>query len=230
MADRWHEIWNRRSANEGAALDLADLIALDGFDSGAGKIGIGDWREYARRVSGKIGLKGGNSVYEVGCGCGAFLYALREHVDIRVGGNDYGAGLIDTARKVFPESDFQCVEAAQIDTSGKYDYVIANSVFHYFHLDYALQVLTKMLDKATLAVCILDIPDLQTKEAAEALRRDILSPEEYEKKYAGLNHTYYTRGGLAAMCTELGCTCETFDGCVPNYEQSQFRFGCLIKK
>jgi len=230
MEDRWHEIWDRRNASEAAVLDLNYLIALDGFDSGAGKIEIDDWREYVRRVSDKLDLKDGNSVYEVGCGCGAFLKALCERLDLKVGGGDYSSGLIQTALRVFPDSDFQCIEAAMIDPATPYDYVISNGVFHYFDLDYAREVLTRMLDKASRAVCVLEVPDLKTKDQAEKLRRDILSPEQYEKKYAGLHHTYYDRDWFSSIAAERGMRCEIFDGCIPNYAQNQFRFGCQIRK
>ena len=230
MEDRWLEIWSRRSGTGAAVLDLNYLIALDGFDSGAGKIGIDDWQEYARRVSEKLDLRDGNSIYEVGCGCGAFLYALRERHDLKVGGNDYGSGLIETAQRVFPGDDFQCIEAVNIDPVPPYDYVISNSVFHYFTLDYAKQVLARMIDKASLAVCILEIPDIKTKDQAEKLRRDMLSPEEYKKKYAGLHHTYYDRNWFAKVASERGMYCETFNGFVPNYAQNEFRFGCVILK
>ena len=229
MENKWQEIWSRRRADEHSNLTLADLIALDGFDGGAGKVEVEDWREYVRRVAKKLALKDGNSVYEVGCGGGAFLYALTEQNNIKVGGNDYSTGLIEVAQGTFPGSDIHCVEAAEIDTQNKYDYVISNSVFHYFDLDYAKKVLLKMLDKARFGVCILEIPDLKTKDQSEELRRDMLTSEEYEKKYAGLNHTYYDREWFVSIAKEHELDIEIFDGCVPNYAQNQFRFGVFIR-
>lgn len=155
---------------------------------------------------------------------------MTEQNNIKVGGNDYSAGLIDVAQRAFPGSDFQCLEAAAIDAQDKYDYVISNSVFHYFDLEYAKKVLLKMLDKARLGVCILEIPDLKTKDQSESLRRNMLTAEEYEKKYAGLKHTYYDREWFALIANEYDLNIEIFDGCVPNYAQNQFRFGCLILK
>lgn len=74
MGNKWQEIWNRRHADEHSILTLHDLIALDGFDGGAGKIEVEDWREYVRRVAKKLNLKDGNSVYEVGCGGGGHFF------------------------------------------------------------------------------------------------------------------------------------------------------------
>lgn len=230
MENRWKDVWSRRHADERSNLALHDLIALDGFDSGAGKIEVEDWREYARRVARKLNLNDETSVYEVGCGAGAFLYALCEQYNLKVGGVDYSAGLIAAAQRAFPSSDFQCLEAADIDTKKKYDYVIANSVFHYFDLDYAKTTLLKMLDKANLGVCILEIPDFKTKNQSEKLRRDILTAEEYERKYNGLQHTYYDREWFKSIANEYGMDIEIFDGCVPNYAQNQFRFGLIIRR
>lgn len=227
MQDRWHEIWNQRNTNANSSLDLNDLIALDGFDSGAGKINIDDWREHSRRISDKLNLKDGNSVYEVGCGSGAFLYALQECQKIKVGGNDYASGLIETALRIFPYGDFKCIGAAQIDEK-KYDFVISNSVFHYFDHQYARKVLNKMLTKARNAVCILEVPNVVTKDKSEKLRRDLLTHEEYDKKYAGLSHTYYSKNWFLEIASERGVRVEILDGQIPNYFQNQFRFGCIF--
>lgn len=74
------------------------------------------------------------------------------------------------------------------------------------------------------------MPDLKTKDEAEALRREALTQVEYEKKYAGLTHTYYDRNWFREQAEKYGCDCELFDGCVPNYAQNRFRFGCVIRK
>ncbi len=230
MEDRWHEVWNRRNANASMALDLNDLIALDGFDSGAGKIEIDDWRKYASRVSDKLRLKDGNSVSEVGCGSGAFLYALRERHKLKVGRNDYGLGLIETALRVFPNEDFQCIEASKINLQAPYDVVVSNSVFHYFDQTYARKVIDNMMQKATSAVCIFEVPDIETRDQVEKLRREMLTAEEYEKKYAGLSHTYYSSDWFSEIAKENGVKYEIFDGLIPNYAQNQFRFGCIVYK
>jgi hypothetical protein len=96
MTQNWKEIWNRRTtASEG--LDLDALIKLDGFDTGAGHIEADDWRTYAARIAEKLGIRDGATIYEVGCGAEAFLYALRERHFLSVGGLDYSTGLIAAA-------------------------------------------------------------------------------------------------------------------------------------
>jgi len=226
----WKEIWNRRSFSADEKLSLDALIKLDGFDSGAGRITADDWQTYADIISAKLNIKNGDSVYELGCGAGAFLFALRERLSLKVGGLDYSSALIDAANHAMPDGDFMATEAKLLDIEPAYDFVISNSVFHYFSEDYAATVLARMVEKAKTAVAIMEIPDLKTKSESETLRRDLLSQEEYEKKYAGLEHTYYDRDWFKAQAAVLGCSCETFDGCVPGYAQNRFRFGAIIKK
>lgn len=226
----WKEIWGRRTYTGDEKLDLDALIKLDGFDTGAGRIAPTDWQTYADVISNKLGLHDGSSVYELGCGAGAFLYALREKHSLTVGGLDYSAALISAATHAMPDGEFIAAEAKSVDTEITYDFVISNSVFHYFSQEYAATVLARMLKKAKVAVAIMEVPDIQTRLESETLRRDILSQEEYEKKYLGLEHTYYDRDWFKTQATIHGCSCEIFDGCIPNYAQNKFRFGTLITK
>ncbi|MDP3744463.1 MAG: class I SAM-dependent methyltransferase [Methylotenera sp.] len=226
----WKEIWGRRTHTAEETLDLATLIKLDGFDTGAGRIEAADWQTYAGVIAQKLALKDGDSIYELGCGAGAFLFALRQLHTLKVGGLDYSSALIETATRAMPDGHFIAEEAKSVETETQYDYVISNSVFHYFSYEYAAAVIASMVKKSKVAVAIMEIPDLQTKLEAETLRRDKLSVEAYEKKYAGLEHTYYERDWFKQQAALHGCTSEVFDGCVPNYAQNKFRFGVLIKK
>lgn len=228
MMPNWKEIWNRR-IGEGP-LDLFQLIKLNGFDRGSGRIEIDDWRIYTSLVAQKIGIKDGQRVYEVGCGSGAFLYALQEQYSLKIGGLDYAQGLVATAISAMPDGDFQVGEAKELILEPKYDVVISNSVFHYFTFDYATIVLNRMLKKARTAVVVMDIPDIATRSKSEAFRRDLLSQEEYEKKYADLEHTYYSKKWFKVFAEDQGLSCEIFDGCVPNYKQNKFRFGVVFKR
>jgi trans-aconitate methyltransferase len=225
--NNWKAVWNRRSST-GRGLDA--IIKLDGFDQGAGRIEVDDWRKYSVHIAKRLGVKHGASIYEVGCGAGAFLYALREQYSIAVGGIDYAAGLIAAASDAMPDGHFKEGDANTLDVATNYDFVISNGVFHYFSLEYATEVLERMINKARIAVAIMEIPDMATKEESEALRRDIMSHEEYEKKYKGLEHTYYPRGWFKEQAKAHELSVEIFDGCVPNYAQNQFRFGCIIRK
>lgn len=73
-------------------------MKLDGYDS-VGRIAPEDFRAYGQIIAEKLALWDGASIYEVGCGSGAFLYTLRELFSLQIGGNDYAAGLLETAKE-----------------------------------------------------------------------------------------------------------------------------------
>lgn len=228
MSNLWQNIWEKRSLQPQHAISLDTLIALDGFDSGAGKINLADWQEYTRRISDKLGIQSGHSVFEVGCGAGAFLYALRQQHTLTVGGLDYAAGLIDAAQQAMPDGDFKAQPAHTMATDPQYDFVIANSVFHYFDEAMAAEVLNAMWQKANVGVAVLDIPHAATKDACERARREALTEAEYEEKYRGLHHTYFNPDWFTKQLP--GHPHQVFESCVPNYAQSQYRFSVIFHK
>ena len=228
MINLWQHIWEKRGLQPQNAITLDTLIALDGFDSGAGKINLPDWQEYTRRISEKLGMESGHSVFEVGCGAGAFLYALRQQHTLDVGGLDYAAGLINAAKQAMPDADFTAQPAETMQTEPQYDFVIANSVFHYFDETIAAEVFQAMWKKARLGVAVLDVPHAATKEACERARRDALTEAEYEEKYHGLHHTYFNPDWFANQLPNKPH--QIFESCVPNYAQSQYRFSVIFNK
>ena len=126
----WHEVWERKSqlVNDSRPT-LADLIAMDGFDKGAGQFSIADWRSYTTHVLTSLGIKSGDSVCEIGCGAGAMLYAFREQ-GIRVTGVDYSNSLITTAHRAMPDTEFYVAEAKRVPyADNRFDAVLSHSVF-----------------------------------------------------------------------------------------------------
>lgn len=232
MNDRWYGIWNSRGGDPAADLSLEKLIVLNGFDSGSIAIGATEWRANAHRVAALLGIQAGESVFEIGCGSGAFLLALREVVQCEVAGADYSAGLIEAARKVFPTNRFEVANATELDTSEQFDVVISHSMFHYLALSDAAKVIHRMLSKARSTVGIFDLPDLQTRDAAERMRRGTLPEGEYEKKYQGLNHTYFEKDWLREQVesSSPGARLEFIASQIENNPQSPYRFGLIVRK
>ena len=117
----------------------------------------------------KDGLKiqSGQSVFEVGCGCGANLYMFL-HDGVQIGGLDYSQKLVSIMKHVISETDLlecYCDEAINLPTDIEYDSVLSNGVFHYFpDVKYAENVLEKMLKKARQSIGILDIHDIEKKK------------------------------------------------------------------
>ena len=231
MTNNWLTIWNKRTLGRDETPDLDALIRLDGFDVGAGYVTAQDWRTSVARVSDLLHIQDGDSVFEFGCGSGAFLYALIEQrVISEVGGADYSAPLIEVARRSLPDNDFFCTEAKDVPCKPQYDHCITHGMFHYFDTAYAELVLKRMLCKARHTVAILEVPDAASREASERIRRDRLTPEEYNRKYAGLPHNYYEREWFEKQAVKLGLNCEFIENQIPNYAQKDFRFGCIMRK
>ena len=145
-------------------------------------------------VKNKLDITENDRVFEVGCGCGANLYMLMRD-GVMVGGIDYSAQLIDIMRKILPHKamiESVCGEAVDMPIDTKYDVIISNSVFSYFpDLNYAEEVLEKMLRKSTRSIGILDIHDLNKRDEFVAYR--IKKDANYLKRYKGLVKLFYER-------------------------------------
>lgn len=226
----WKAIWCKREPGA-ASSPLQALIDLDGFDSGAGRIHEDAWRSYVLEIARRLKMAPGDSVLEVGCGSGAFLLPLRE-AGLRVAGIDYSAMLVAAARAAIPDGDFRDAEAVDLVAAPRsYDFVVANSVFHYFaDADYADRVLSAMLTAADRAVAVLELPDFERRAEAEATRRALLSEHEYQVKYANLAHLYYRRDFFRNAAHQLGFTADIFDQSINGYAQNAYRFNCVLRR
>jgi SAM-dependent methyltransferase len=233
MADtnNWKQVWNKKHIDDLTGLGpdeiLDKLIKADGYDVGE-ELSIDDWKDYAYSVLNKLNIPEGGSVYEVGCGSGAFLYPF--HLKgYKTSGIDFSASLIETIQKVIPEpAQFEINEAIHLDTVHKFDAVISNGIFFYFtNLGYARDVLTKMLEKSNGAVAILDLANNRFKEITEADRRK--SIENFEEKYKGLDHLYFDKSWFLDFAEEHGCDIEIYNQQL-EYGNSKYRFNCIIRK
>lgn len=72
--NKWKEIWNKQDRVN--KIILESLMKADGFDSGAGSFLVDDWIEYTQILFKKLEIKKDQSVFDVGCGSGAFIYPL----------------------------------------------------------------------------------------------------------------------------------------------------------
>ena len=72
--DKWKQIWNKDDRINKIILET--LIKADGFDSGAGNFTVDDWINYTEELSTKLNITNSDSIYDIGCGSGAFVYSL----------------------------------------------------------------------------------------------------------------------------------------------------------
>jgi SAM-dependent methyltransferase len=204
--DNWRGVWERKGDQvHDNTLDLAQLLRANGFDTGHGNIEVDAWTSYADTVLDTLRAHPGNSIYEVGCGAGAFLIPIRQR-GLEVAGSDYSSTMVTAASEALRHGQFECCEANNVPPVPQYDFVIANSVFLYFKdLEYAEAVIRAIVAKARRGLAILDIPDLAQREETLALRyRTAGSKAEYEKRYSGLDHLYFDRGWFVQALRKAG--------------------------
>lgn len=229
MKNDWKIIWNNRNTNDIDTV-LEKLISLDGFDCGAGAITKDSWEEYCSYIISKLNIKNNETVFEYGCGSGALLYVLNKKFNIGVGGCDYSKVLIERALE-YVGGEFYCASAVDIKPIKKYDYSISNSVFQYFSsYQYAINVVENMLKNTNRGIAILDVNDADKKEYAELKRRNMLSVEEYNKKYKGLEHRYYHKSWWNELSLKLDCDIIIENQVIKNYGNAEFRYNVFLKK
>jgi len=230
----WHEIWNERQIqglNQSNDIGLQDLLIADGFDTRLSNLSsLENWEEYITLISKKIDLVPRDSIFEIGCGSGAFLYLWYKEGH-PVGGIDYSENLISIAQRVMNGMNFQVSDAIDVNIDEKYDIVVSNGVFQYFkNYSYARKVIERMAMKARKTIAILEIPDSAKKEESESARRAALPEGQYEKEYTGLEHLYFEKGWFTQFSDEFGYDIEIFDQNIKEYSNSKFRFNVVIKK
>jgi trans-aconitate methyltransferase len=232
MNSRWKEIWEKKSLDIIAKDEsiLSNLLKLDGFDSGFNTLNEEIWIEYTSYITDILKIKKEFSIFEVGCGSGAFLYPFycNHH---NVAGIDYSRALIEASKYYMPKGSFSVDEAINLSINEKFDTVLSNGVFLYFpNYEYSKIVLTKMVEKARYSVAILEVSDLDTKEEALSMRKSLMSEEEYRKRYDGLDHLYYSQTWFTELAEELNCDIEIRKQNIRNYPNNLFRFNVFMNK
>ncbi len=227
--NKWKEIWNKRKSEE-SEIKLETLLKADGFDIGAGNLDQENWLEFLEKIQSQIIKESCDSIFEIGCGSGAFLYHFykQEH---KVAGLDYSEPLIELAQKAMPNMQFEVAEAINLNTSEKYDSVVSFGVFHYFeNLNYADEVLNKMFLKSNKIIAILDVNDKSKEGEYHNVRKQALSQGEYQQKYKGLNHLFYEKSWFVEFAKHNNCHITIQDQDIKNYLKSSLRFNVIMEK
>ena len=178
----------------------------------------------------RTNLDDGTNILELGCGSGAFIFALNENVRANYYGVDYSAGLIDVARKALPEGEFLTSEvAAPVFDNINFDIVFSHSVFQYFpDIKYANTVVERWCKKIKQGgmLLLLDLNDQNSEDNYHRERMRVYSrPENYYENYRGLEHLFFDKGNLVAKLKACGMTSiEFFDHAVAEYGNAKFRF------
>lgn len=228
MENNWYTIWNRRQQTETYKSTLTSLLALDGFDTAYGAMEESAWVNYVNRLAAKLQINSDDSIFEVGCGAGALLYPFYQKGN-PVAGIDYSANLVKIAKDVMPKAAITVGEAIDISTDNFFDVVLSGSVFLYFpNYDYAANVLRRMVKIAKKSIGVLEIPDLSKQAEALKMRKGKMGEAEYEEKYRGLEHLYFSKDWFDQVLANEAVTLTVEDQNIPGYRNSDYRFNVFI--
>ena len=229
--NNWHRVWSNRKLREsGEGSVLEKLISIDGFDSPLGLMEETHWRNYIDMFAQRSGIINSDSIFEVGCGGGAFLYPFYESGH-KVSGIDYSGELILVSQSVMPDrKDFLNVtEATCLRNDPREDVVIATHVINYFPtLAYSFEVLTTMSLQAKNIFTVSALPDAQLSKGSKEVRRGLLTNDEYELKYKGLEILYYEKSWFERLASSNGFIAQFFDHNMPGFAQNPYRYDCVM--
>jgi len=221
----WKDVWAARRVNPEHGSHFAQIMAADGLDTKFGSVTEHCWREFVRSSARKLGIAPGCSVFEVGCGAGAYLMDLYD-AGCEVAGLDASNSLLRYAAENMPRGRWIQKDAVQLDPIEQFDYVISCAVFLYFpSLRYAADVLARMAAKARRGIMILDVPDAAKEQEALAFRRRLIGEAAYAEHYEGLNHLYYSKDWFETTVRNLGLNpVQMEDQSIEGYANSAFRY------
>lgn len=233
----WKKIWESRK-DRLDHIDKADkkavfleLKRMDGFDVLEGGLSYDALEMQYQETKKALCLRGGDKVFEVGCGCGANLYLFHNDGFV-VGGLDYSDVLVRVMRKVFSGAamlECICDSADRLPIDQKYTAVFSNSVFSYFpNQAYAVKVLERMLEKATSCIGILDIHDAQKKEEFLAYRKATIP--NYEERYRNLPKLFYPKDFFLNFAKKHEVRIDFRESHMTGYWNNEFVFHCFMYK
>jgi len=234
--DKWREVWSKKEISSTKHASLKDLILADGFDTGVGSYDEDSWREMAIDFFGRTNFSKSASVLEIGCGSGAFLFALNELIKAKYFGLDYSSNHIDIAKIALPEANLVAAEAnSAVFDDVSFDVIFSHSVFQYFpDLNYAEDVIERWCKKIKQggSLVLLDLNDKQYEDNYHNERMlAYTNPDDYYENYKGLEHLFFDKAKLVNTLELCGMDhIEFFLHAVADYGNAKFRFNVSCTK
>jgi len=234
--DNWKQIWSKKQLSSTQHGSLHDLIVAAGFDTGVGSYDEDSWRKMVVDFLNRTKLNEAANVLELGCGSGAFIFALNELVQARYYGLDYSSSLIDIAKIALPEARLVATEAnSSVFDDIWFDIIFSHSVFQYFpSLDYADAVIEKWCKtiKKDGILVLLDLNDKNYEDDYHNGRKlAYTNPADYYDNYKGLEHLFFDKENLINTLKLCGMKrIEFFHHAVADYGNAKFRFNIICVK
>jgi len=160
----WKKIWDKKGNS-----DSTNLLYLDGYEH----LDCDFSSQYiTNRIIETIGIKTGDSILEVGCGCG---FLSRELVsDFDYVGVDYSEPLINKHKKMFPRHKVVVSEAEKLPfDDNSFDYVFCYGVYQYLlDEDYAMRMIEEMKRVARRFIFLGDLKEKATRKEHLPCRKE----------------------------------------------------------
>ena len=225
---KWMEIYNnRKDLYDFNDLSIENLLNISGYNHINSIINIDDLDNWLNLFELSVKFDFNDSAYQVCCGASAILTKL---YPFRGGGLDFSIDMINLSKKINPIYNYECNPANKLNTLDKYDHVFSFTGFNYFEsFDYALDVLDKMINKATKTISLLDILDIKKKKDDIIFKKT--NYENYDNESATVNHLYFDKKLIEEYLDKRNDIEKYFyiDG-INNYINSNFRFNLIIIK
>ena len=197
-------------------MTLDRLMAADGLHA---SITERAWRNFVEYTAETMDVGPGTRVFQVNCGGGSLLCPLWENGYI-VGGLDRSPDQIRLAAEAMPKGRFSLGEASALDPAEPWAVVVACGTFGSFpDLDYARGVLARMAAKATHAIAVLDVPDIDRAPGS-----GLGAPE------ASLGGLFYDRAWMFRMLAEIGAIAvQIEEQKIEGYALAPYRFNVFAR-
>lgn len=232
----WKQIWAQKSVSNLSNITLQDLILANGYDTGVGSYDANNWRIMVADFCRKIALQPNCKILEIGCGSGAFLYAINEIFNVESYGIDYSESLIEVAQAAIPNGEFRTQPANQLsDFKTSFDIIFSNGVFFYFpDHEYVKKVIlnwTKHLSSGG-KFALMDLPDEKHEATYHRERMQAYKdPSKYEDDYKDLRHLFFNKEGMIKYLESIGMeNVQLFPHVVTSYGNAKFRFNIICNK
>ena len=145
MRNSWKKVYDNDAKISTHVFEL--LIKLNGHNISA-SFSTKEWLAYIKKIYRLLEIRKVDSVFEFGCGSGAFLYPhfIRGG---KIGGVDFSPNLINIAKSLIDHKSFLVSTKLQFANKPKFDYVISHSVFQYLkNHSIAREVIKNMILKS----------------------------------------------------------------------------------
>lgn len=224
--NNWLAIWQNKGNRKAEKASLEELLSINGYDTKTSKLNSDDWLFYITKIIQKLNIEQNESVYEVGCGAGAFLYVMKRYCQ-KVSGLDYSKNLVEICKNACEIPSIDCKEAIDLDTNSKWDHVLSSGCFLYFPDEkYTFNVLDKMLLKSQKTIGIFDVNDLFKKEDFIKYKKE--TTVNYEKTYAGLEQLFLDKQFFFDWANKKGVKAIIEDQDIKNYNNSKYRYNVYV--